>query len=263
MSQWNGNSHELQELAQLPPGDPRRASLEVQLQRMAPAERAYWIEQLMQTDQIYAEIQLVRPSASLEHRLLLIPDNIPRPALGRILHQPVGWSHWAAAMLSLIILAGIIVWHLSPPAPPRIPPLDGDKINQVSSMAVELRSAPVEFALSDSAALLAHLQRARLPFVPVVPRAGDNLKLEGGGVTLYHTMAIAVTKWSEAGEQFTLFQFDGSEFGIPLAFAITTWAVPHKPNVYVTVWPGAEGQGTWMLISKSAQAANIFTQSCR
>lgn len=264
MSRAPLTSQLLQELAHLPPADPRRAELHAQIQLMPPEDRDYWLQILQETDLLYA--QATRPTVppGLQEKLLALPDQPPAPWWKEAGNVQLGWKSLAACAL---IGIGIITYLFWPPPPPGPRELSQSVAWPISRLAVSRQEAqpPLEVAGGDAGQVQTALSARGFSFPVMVLQPRVPLTLLGGGVCDFGPAPAVFTRWAGNGLTYTLYQFDGRKLGVPDRFLRTT-EVPtqlwHDDLRYrVVIWPGRGAPCAWALVMQNDAAIDAFSQS--
>ncbi|HUB26440.1 MAG TPA: hypothetical protein VL992_13520 [Tepidisphaeraceae bacterium] len=264
MSYWDPQSVELQELAALPPSDPRRREFEASLAMASPSEKLYWTGLLRETDRLYAELSRVPTPPGLEDRLLAIARTDRRPLRDRLVNLAFDWRYLVGGLVTAAIVAGACFWFAEPSGPV---PLPDSFAEQIADQAVHEHEQPppLQVAGSDLQTVQAALNRGQVPFPVVVLQPAGKLALQGGGACDLDGTPAAYTRWTGNGQTYTLYQFDGRKIGIPARF-YRRLEVPrslwHDTHHYsVVIWPGDGGQCTWALVLESERAKDMFSRA--
>jgi hypothetical protein len=267
MSGQEAQIEHLNELVNSPPGDPARKELEELLSKMDPAEQEIWLGMVKESDRLHAELISVDVPAGLDGRLLRIADAPAKKArwwrpgvLG-----PIGWKQ-AAALLMVIGVLTYLWWPSGEPVNVRPKPLDSELALKISNWALQNQmQASLDVRSADPETVKAALKAKNLPFPVSMLEPVGKLELTGGGVCRFGTAPAAYTQWKSGDEVYTLYQFDGSELGVPDDFQETEQSPDQNPqanaNVRVKIWPGGGGLCTWALVTDTDSASNLFGES--
>lgn len=261
MSKWPEHSDDLHELVYQSSPEARR-ELEQRLAAMPTAERAYWLGLIAEVDGWRKTLGSNGWHAGMEAKLLDIPKHAPPISpMHRLLHQPVGWMHYAAAVVVLTILGGAIFWSMQPGSPPVPPQLNQQVADAISQMAITHHSGNVQINNSIPSAVESALMNRGLPFSPVVLHPTGSLTLKGGGSFDYRSSPVAFTRWSGDGANYTLYQFDAKQLGAPTNFAekIDNAGAGEQ----VVLWPAGDGASAWALVLENSHARDMFSGGCR
>jgi hypothetical protein len=264
MSYWDAQSPDLQELAALPPGDPRRREFEANLSMASPAERLYWSSVLRETDRLYSEMQHVQVPSGLQDRLLQIAAPQNQPIWKRWMNFPFDWRFLVGGLVTAAIVAGACFWFAEPSHPVA---LADSFAEQIANQAVHEHEQPppLQVTGSDLKTVEAALNHGQVPFPVVVLQPAGKLDLQGGGACDMDGTPAVYTRWTSNGQLETLYQFDGRKIGIPARF-YRRMEVPtslwHDTHHYrVVIWPGDGGQCTWALVLESENAKDVFSRA--
>jgi len=264
MTDWYPDE-ELRELASLRNGAPERQALVLRLASAAEAERDYWTDFLRLTDRLYAASARVEPPAGLEERLLLIADEQPMaaPRWKQVLRNSLNWKSVAACLLIVLAARNLAVWWSS--LPPEKPLLASNVAAVISKDAVKFTDSnrALDVTGGDAGQVQTALASRGLPFPVMVLHPKVKLDLFGGGTCDLDGTPAAYTRWQSNGQNYTVFQFDGSKMGVPSDFRATSQtpsALWHDSRHYhVVIWPGKVGGCTWVVVMESDGAQDVFS----
>ena len=259
----------LLELASLPPGDPGRKELDVELSRMPVAERARWTKMIHETDLLYTGLPEVDVPPDLESRLLKIPHaaadakSAPAPTAPIAKIGPRRWKLYAACLLILLPIAGVALWNMPhADTTPISYALATDKADEVANLAEQLHLSPPALAVTSSdpatveKALNDAMKPYNMPFPAMMLPPKSPATLLGGGVASFGSTHAAFTRWTSGKETVTLYQFDGKPLNLPAGFDKAL--VTAKGGHYVSIWPGYGNPCTWALVSDTKPGAELF-----
>lgn len=203
-----GWRRELGETSILPPDDPRRIDMQSEIARLGPWAEREWLALLSEGERWRIELSRVEVPATLEDRLLRIPDDCAaRDARrSRVLRLFAG--------IAAALLVTVAAWTFLPGR--------SDALQSLATLALNdhLDVHPVEVATADPVALAAGL-RERVPFDVALPRMPDDLRLAGGRRCTLGSHAVAFTSWGGARGRVTLLQLRRADFDLPADLAPT------------------------------------------
>ncbi|MDP9175673.1 MAG: hypothetical protein M3O30_17660 [Planctomycetota bacterium] len=275
MTERDSNYEHFHELAVLPPGDPARQQLEVEIEAMEPADRDYWFNVLRGNDLLRNRLLQVTVPPGLEEMLLRVPrehqaDLSPdalrlhsrKASIWKKVTRPLGWGRIAALLL---IGTSVITYALWPaPARPKLEALSDSIAERITQQAVLFHriSTVPEVDSEDPKIVEAALSAQNLPFPVMVLNPTAKLNLRGGGVCYFEGSAAAYTQWQGDGAKYTVFQFDGKKLGAPNHFlpAVEMRKELWRDDLHyrVVIWPDVKAQCTWAVVMESEAVPDVF-----
>lgn len=228
--------------AMLSANNPVRMQVDRQLAIGSPQLREQWRQLAEENDRFREALWEVDAPASLEDRLLKIPNSAPRLfSLGNYRQLT---KIAAVLVLAVSVVWGFRFWQAR------------HAMQTVSQLALDqhLNQPQLQIQSSDPETIKTALQ-TYVPFKVDIYKPTADLRLVGAAVCHWDAHPVIFTRWEKDGRVYSLFQFLPNHFHLPDEFLRLAFTLPQNPTggkrFQITLWADEGTHCGWALVREN------------
>ncbi len=194
----------MQEMILLPIDNDRRSAFEAEIAQADDSVKQEWLTYLHEEERLRLAVLDVPSSPLMKQYLLSIPDESQQTP--RVLKQVI-FSCAAVLILAVLGLSGWYAWHHS---------ITEQNLQTLALLAMNDHVDEVRLDVkTHDKSFLEQEMRTVLPFDISLPDLGNQYALVGGRKCVLGTHPVLYSRWMNSAGEYTLFQFQPSDFLLP------------------------------------------------